>query len=69
MMREWLCRDQRAVSLLTQKSLKRHDLSQFYMLATSVVGAAHIADPAAGLFATSSTERRRDYLRLHASHT
>ncbi|KAG0659060.1 hypothetical protein C6P46_005356 [Rhodotorula mucilaginosa] len=46
-----------------------HDLSQFYMLATSVVGAAHIADPAAGLFATSSTERRRDYLRLHASHT
>ncbi|KWU41782.1 hypothetical protein RHOSPDRAFT_22376 [Rhodotorula sp. JG-1b] len=46
-----------------------HDLSQFYMFATSVVGAAHVADPSAGLFATSSTERRRDYLRLHANRT
>ncbi|GAA5989455.1 hypothetical protein JCM10908_000480 [Rhodotorula pacifica] len=43
--------------------------SQFYMLATSVVGAAHLVDPAAGMFATTSTERRRDYQRLRSNHT
>ncbi|BGP24642.1 killer toxin resistant protein [Rhodotorula toruloides] len=42
--------------------------SHIYNVATSIVGAAHLPDPAAGIFGNGPVERRRDHLGLAANH-
>lgn len=47
----------------------RSHASHFYMLAGSIVGAAHAADPGMGVFATTSNERTADYQQLLSKHS
>ncbi|BGP32069.1 killer toxin resistant protein [Rhodotorula toruloides] len=52
-----------------KENFDRLKRSHIYNVATSIVGAAHLPDPAAGIFGNGPIERRRDYVGLAADHS
>ncbi|BGP08072.1 killer toxin resistant protein [Rhodotorula toruloides] len=57
------------LTAVLKENFDRLKRSHIYNVATSIVGAAHLPDPAAGIFGNGPVERRRDYLGLAANHS